>query len=122
MNDQSPEERLAKHRAVEAWLEYQLRETRRTIAELEKEAVEGERRRAVAYRERRYTLEQGDSEEQIGILHRGACEQYKGEDFFEAPQAAVLLRDRRAVPCDTCRPALGLRGTWIPSVDNDDSI
>jgi hypothetical protein len=122
MRDQSPEERLAKHRTVATWLEYQLAQTRREIAKLEKQVVTAERQRTVAHRELRYTLERGDSAEQLGILHRGACEMYRGEDFFEAPQAAVLLRDRIAVPCDTCRPLLSLRGTWIPSIDNDDSI
>ncbi|MDR3080461.1 MAG: hypothetical protein LBV60_05955 [Streptomyces sp.] len=122
MSDLTPEERLEKHRTVAAYLEYQLRQTRREIAKLEKQVVKAERQRAVAHREQRYTLERGDTAEQLGILHRGACEAFRGDDFFEAPQAAVLLRDRIAVPCDTCRPLLSLRGTWIPSIDNDDSI
>lgn len=112
MNEQDPRERLAKHRAVAAWLEYQLGQERQTIAKLEREVAEQERRREVAYRESRFTIEQARTEEEPVRLHRGGCRLNPGAvDFYTGEELVGVLEGVQVEACETCNPFPGLRGT-----------
>lgn len=121
MHDLNPEERLAKHRAVEAWLEYQLQQTRQTIAELEKQAANWERMQEVAYRENRFTIEPTRTDEGLDRLHRGGChKQPAPRDFYLPAELASVLGQRRVDACETCNPLPGLRGRWMPRIESDE--
>lgn len=114
MHDQSPEERLAKHRTLEAWLTYQLQQTRQAIRKLEAEVVEGERRRAVAHRESRFTVEYTWSDEEPNVMHRGACEKNPtGGDLLDPREAALMMRDRPLTACTACNPISALRAVYL---------
>lgn len=120
MRDQSPEERLAKHKAVEAWLEYQLQQTRQAIAELEKKAAQWQRMQEVAYRENRFTIEPAHVEDGPDILHRGGCrKQPDPVDFYLPEELAWEAGQRQLTPCDACNPMPALRGR-MPRVQSDE--
>jgi hypothetical protein len=121
MREQNPEERLAKHRAVEAWLEYQLQQTRQTIAELEKKAAQWERMKETAYRENRFTIEPSRTDDGPDMLHRGGCQRNLGAvDFYLPEELAWEASQRQLVPCETCNPMPGLRGRQMPRIQSDD--
>jgi integrase len=116
MHDLDPEERLAKHRAVAAWLEYQLQQTRQTIAELEKQAANWERMKEASYRERRFTIEPSRTEDALDCIHRGNCrKQPPPVDFYLPEELLAEVGQRRMDACSLCNPLPGLRGrkTWM---------
>ncbi|WP_327662730.1 MULTISPECIES: hypothetical protein [unclassified Streptomyces] len=118
MPESSLPERIEKHRAVAAWLEYQLGQERATIERLEGEAVEQERRRKVAWKESRFTVQEPLHEESPYVIHRGGCTRNPSPlDYYEAPDLVMMMRGKNASPCPTCNPMPGLRGTWIPTPD-----
>lgn len=115
---ESPEVRLQRARAVELYLNHQLGQTREAIRRLEAEVTEQERRRDVAYRESRFTIEQAASDDEHDTLHRGSCPQHPNPlDYITAQMAASTMRRRPIQPCLVCNPMSGLRGTWVPSAD-----
>lgn len=121
MHDLNPEERLAKHRAVAAWLEYQLQQTRQTIAELEKQAAQWERMQEASYRERRFTIEPARTEDGPEILHRGNCrKQPPPVDFYLPEELGWEAGQRQLAPCETCNPMPGLRGHRIRQAQPDE--
>ncbi|MFB7592371.1 DUF6233 domain-containing protein [Streptomyces sp. NPDC056169] len=67
------DERLDKHRAVRDWLKWQLKETERTIRDLEHQEAEDRRRRDVARREQGWVLQASRAVEGHPMLHRGGC-------------------------------------------------
>lgn len=105
MSDLSPAERLAKLRAVEAWLDWQLRDTRRRIEQVAEQvrAVHG------------YVTEQ---ERQAGkptgvTIHTADCAKIgQAVTTLDANEAQrALLKDASFNhPCQHCRPdkALGI--------------
>jgi hypothetical protein len=121
MHDLNPEERLAKHRAVAAWLEYQLTQTRKTIAELEKKAASWERMKEASYRERRFTIEPARTDEEPDVLHRGGCQRHPGAvDYYLPEELAWEASHRQLTPCETCNPMPGLRGRHMPRIQSDE--
>jgi hypothetical protein len=111
MNDMPPVERLAKLRALEEWLDYQLRTTRARIRTVEAE-VERERKAAArAWQEQRWKLE--PARDRRTVLHRGGCGIWKGETgFLERAEVLLALEDDslHVEMCGVCNPEPGLRG------------
>lgn len=121
MSDLSPEERLARHRAVLQWLEYQVGQELKEIAKLEAEISEKRRRKKVAYRESRFTVEYTWSDDTPDILHRGACEKYHATgDHLQAAEAALMMRERHLVTCPSCNPGPALAHVRLPPVIPDE--
>jgi len=105
MSDLSPTERLAKLRAVEAWLAWQLQETRRRI-----EQVAAEVRAVHGY----VTEQERQAGKPVGVtIHAADCARIGQPvatlDANEA-QRALLKDSGFNHPCQHCRPdvALGL--------------
>ncbi|WP_199546557.1 hypothetical protein [Streptomyces sp. N35] len=116
MNDQDPEERLAKHKSVAAWLEYQLQQEIRIIAALEREVAEHERRKKVAHRELRFVVERSWTEETPDAMHRGNCRKNRsGGELIEGQEAALIMRDRsdHIIACATCNPLPALKAVYL---------
>lgn len=79
MTDMTPEERLARHRAVRDWLTFKLRKTEDTIRQLEHEVAERRRRWEVARIEMSWKLQPPRADDAEPMLHRGNCSLYKTE-------------------------------------------
>ncbi|MEU6217208.1 DUF6233 domain-containing protein [Streptomyces sp. NPDC047022] len=121
MSESSLPERIEKHRAVAAWLEFQLGQERATIRRLEKEAVEWDRRKAVAWRERRFTVQEPRHDEEQYVIHRGGCMNNPGaRDYVQAPEVVIMMQGKNVEGCRTCNPMPGLRGTWTPRLAPDE--
>ncbi|MEV3857755.1 hypothetical protein AB0J38_25945 [Streptomyces sp. NPDC050095] len=123
MSDRTPEENLARARVVEEYLIYELRATRRKITELEDAVVEAERRRKVAYRENRFAVERTWSDEDPDVMHRGGCRKHptrSDDDLMQAPEAALMMRDRHMTGCETCNPLPALRSVYLTPPIGDD--
>ncbi|MEB8338447.1 hypothetical protein [Streptomyces endophyticus] len=121
MHDQSPAERLAKHQTVKAWLIYQLHQTEKEIAKLEKETAERERMKEASYRERRFTIEPARTEDEPDRLHRGGCRNQPPPVDFHLPEELLSeLGQRQVAACATCNPLPGLRGRWMPRIESDE--
>lgn len=105
MPDLSPSERLAKLRAVEAWLDWQLRDTRRRIADLEQQA------RAV---DGYITEAERHAGKPVGVtIHAADCthiQQPAATLDATRAQYALLKDGGFNHPCQHCRPdkTLGL--------------
>lgn len=116
MTDLPASERLAKHRAVAAWLEYQWRQEMRIVADLEQQVAEQERRRAKARAGLNFKIEP----ERAGHgarLHRGDCATYPDEHgLIDAGDAVIALRDPGTpiAPCQVCNPVAALRNVRVP--------
>jgi hypothetical protein len=111
MNDLSPGERLAKLRALEEWLDYQLRTTRAKIRTLEAERDRERKAAARAWAEQQFKVE--PARDRRTVLHRGGCGIWKGEHAFLSREEALLALedDSLAVEmCSVCNPEPALRG------------
>jgi hypothetical protein len=104
----SPAERLARYRAVEAWLEWQLAQTRRTIADLEQQAQQAPARYVIERKIR-------ENHPQGAIVHLADCTMperaTRPVDADDARQG--LTRDGQFFhACEFCSPdkTLGLGG------------
>lgn len=117
MHDLNPHERLEKHKAVRAWLVYQLQQTEKEIAKLERKAADWERMQEASYRERRFTIEPARTEEGLDCIHRGNCRKPEPApvDFYLPEELLGVLGERRVDACTLCNPLPGLRGrkTWM---------
>jgi hypothetical protein len=107
MNDLPIAERLARHRTVEAWLVWQLEQTRRTIRELEQAAEQPVR----------YVIEpkQNPKHPQPALVHLADCTMPQRKTLpVDAGEARIgLTKDSDNVaPCRFCEPGktLGLDG------------
>lgn len=110
MNDLTPEERLAKLRALEEWLDYQLRSTRAKIRTVEAEEERGRKAAARAWAEQRWKLE--PARNRRTVLHRGGCGIWKGETGFVTREEALLALEDESLDvqmCGVCNPEPGLR-------------
>lgn len=111
MNDMPPAERLAKLRALEEWLDWQLNSTRQKIRTLEAEAEREHRQAQRAWAEARWKLE--PARDGRTVLHRGGCGIWKGETgFLERGEVLLALEDDALTVemCGVCNPENGLRG------------
>lgn len=100
MSDLSPTERLAKLRAVEEWLAWQLQQTRQRIRDLEAQTP-------------RYALEpkQHPKHPQPALIHLADCRMpNRATSPVEADTARIgLTKDADNIaPCDFCRPDVAL--------------
>lgn len=103
MSDLTPTERLAKLRAVEAWLAWQLRETRRRIEQVEQQA------RAVGG----YVTEQERrAGKPVGVtIHAADCKRIgQAVASLDANEAQTALTKDPGFThaCQHCRPDLAL--------------
>ena len=103
VSDLSPSERLAKLRAVETWLEWQLRDTRRRI-----EQVAAEARAVDGY----ITEAEHRAGKAVGVtIHAADCTRIGQPaarlDATEA-QYALVKDDDFHHPCQHCRPDVAL--------------
>lgn len=99
-----------------AWLEYQLQQEIRIIADLEREAAEHERRKKVAYRELRFVVERSWSDETPDVMHRGNCRKNRsGGELIEDHEAAIIMGDRsdRTIACTICNPLPALKAVYL---------
>jgi hypothetical protein len=110
MNDLPPGERLAKLKALEEWLDWQLNSTRSKIRTVEAQ-VEREKRAAErAYAEQRWKLEPARNKR--AVLHRGGCGIWKKEHgYLERREVLLALEDDTITVemCGVCNPEPGLR-------------
>ncbi|GGS96552.1 DUF6233 domain-containing protein [Streptomyces violaceus] len=111
MNDMSPEERLAKLKALEEWLDWQLNATRARRRTVEAEVERNRKAAQRAWQEQRWKLE--PARDRRTVLHRGGCGIWKGETgFLERQEVLLALEDDslKVEMCGVCNPEPGLRG------------
>ncbi|MFE2936905.1 DUF6233 domain-containing protein [Streptomyces sp. NPDC059278] len=100
---------LDKNRALAEWLEWQLRQVRGRIRELEiKEQQEArDRERARAERSWKIQPQRGGS---TALLHRGGCSLYSARfGFISREDAVIALAEPGIEPCQICNPQTGLQ-------------
>lgn len=109
MSDLTPAERLTKLRTLEAWLDWQLRDTRRKI-----EAAEEQARTTGGY----VTEQERKAGHAVGVtIHLASCT-HIGQitaTLTEAEARFALAKDKGFMhPCAHCRPdrELGLSGAY----------
>lgn len=105
-----PGERLAKLKALEEWLDYQLRSTRAKIRTLEAEVERDRKAAARAWQEQRWKLE--PARDRRSVLHRGGCGIWKGEHGYLERQEVLLALEDDSLSvemCSVCNPDPGLR-------------
>jgi hypothetical protein len=110
MNDMPAAERLAKLRALEEWLDWQLNSTRAKIRTLEAQEERERKQAARAWAEARWKLE--PARDRRTVLHRGGCGIWKGESGFLERQEVLLALDDDSLHvemCGVCNPESGLR-------------
>jgi hypothetical protein len=110
MNDLSPVERLAKLKALEEWLAWQLNSTRAKIRTVEAEVEQEKKRAARAWAEARWKLE--PARDRRTVLHRGGCGIWtKQTGFLERDEVLLVIEDESLVVemCGVCNPEPGLR-------------
>jgi hypothetical protein len=110
MSDLSTGERLAKLRALEEWLDWQLNSTRQKIRTLEAQEERERRQAARAWAEARWKVEPARGRRTV--LHRGGCGIWKGElGFLSREEALLVLEDDslNVEMCGVCNPGNGLR-------------
>lgn len=113
MSDLPVGERLAKLRALEEWLAWQLADTRRKIRQVEADLERDRKAAARAWQEARWKLEPVRGEGRRSVLHRGGCGIWKGEHgFLDRQEALLALGDESLAVemCGVCNPEPGLRG------------
>ncbi|RFU83629.1 hypothetical protein DY218_27365 [Streptomyces triticagri] len=94
-------ERLKSHRAVVAWLEYQLAQERRKVQDLEAEVAAREQAREDA-RRARYTVET-TWPDMPNVLHRSGCRYNSSpQTNIRASEAVQRVRDDPLVCCTAC--------------------
>lgn len=113
MNDMRPEERLAKLRTLEEWLDYQLRTTRARIATLQADIERDRRQREQARREQQWKLQPSRAAgDRTSTLHRGGCTLWTSEmGYLSREDVLLALQDDTMTVemCQICRPETGLR-------------
>ena len=99
---------LDKNRAVAEWLEYQLRQVKSRIRELEV-AEEQERRRVELARAGMRWKIQPQRSNSAALVHRGDCSLYPADGgFISREDALIALAEPDIEACPICRPDTGL--------------
>lgn len=106
MPDLSRSDRIRMNRAVRDWLIFQLRQTERTIHELEREEEEDRRRREVARIETSWKLQPGRADRADPMLHRGNCHLFRTQlGYLDLAHVKVALEEFPGLEmCDQCAP------------------
>ncbi|MET7791823.1 DUF6233 domain-containing protein [Streptomyces sp900116325] len=98
---------LDKNRCLAACLEWQLRQTRNRIRELETQEQQEQRRRERAWAEQSWKMQPkrtGDT----AMLHRGGCALCPDMGFINRQEAIIALAEPDIEPCQICNPPMGL--------------
>ncbi|MEV7722259.1 DUF6233 domain-containing protein [Streptomyces sp. NPDC088184] len=99
---------LDKNRTLEQWLEWQLRQVRNRIRELEISEEQERRRRERAYAAMRWKI-QPQRSSSVALLHRGDCSLYEtAMGFLDREEALIALAEPDIEPCQICNPQTGL--------------
>ncbi|MFF1916153.1 DUF6233 domain-containing protein [Streptomyces sp. NPDC058239] len=99
---------LDKNRALAEWLEYQLRQVRSRIRELEVQELQDKRRAEQARAGQRWKI-QPQRSNVAALLHRGDCSLYSSEmGFLDREEAIIALAEPDIEPCQICKPETGL--------------
>lgn len=101
--------RLDKLRALEEWLDWQLRQTRDKVRELEVQERQEQQRREQARAELSWKL-QPQRSGSPALLHRGGCAAYGVQmGFINREEAIIAMNEPDIEPCPICNPQTGLR-------------
>ncbi|MFJ1824597.1 DUF6233 domain-containing protein [Streptomyces sp. NPDC088178] len=88
------------------WLEWQLRQVRGRIRELE---IKEQRRREQAHAALRWKI-QPQRSSSAALVHRGDCALYPVEGgFLDREKALIALAEPDIEPCQICNPQTGLQ-------------
>ncbi|MGW1106118.1 DUF6233 domain-containing protein [Streptomyces sp. NPDC002540] len=99
---------LDKNRALADWLEWQLRQVRNRIRELEVKEQQELRARERARAEQSWKI-QPQRAGRPAMLHRGGCTLFKSElGFLNREEAVIALAEPDIEPCEICTPQTGL--------------
>ncbi|MFE4953470.1 DUF6233 domain-containing protein [Streptomyces sp. NPDC056653] len=100
--------RLDKLRILEEWLDWQLRQTRNRIRELEIREGQEQQRREKARAELSWKLQpQGSGSP--ALLRRGGCAAYGAQmGFLNHEEAITAMNEPDIEPCQICNPQTGL--------------
>ncbi|MFJ5725006.1 DUF6233 domain-containing protein [Streptomyces sp. NPDC093149] len=99
---------LDKNRALADWLEWQLRQVRNRIRELEIKEQQETRARERARAEQSWKIQPKRSGE-TAMLHRGGCTLYSAHlGFLTRDEAIIALAEPDIEPCQICAPQTGL--------------
>ncbi|MFC9758575.1 DUF6233 domain-containing protein [Streptomyces sp. NPDC056921] len=102
---------LDENRALAEWLEWQLRQVRGRIRELEIKE-EQERRREQAHAALRWKI-QPQRSSSAALVHRGDCALYPVEGgFLTRGEAMIALAEPDIEACQICKPQTGLVHGW----------
>ena len=111
VNDLPPDDRLAKLRALEEWLAWQLNSTRQKIRTVEAQVEQERHARQRAYAEQHWKLEPRRGTRET-VLHRGGCGQWKRQmGYLSREEVMLALEDDeiKVEMCQVCRPETGLQ-------------
>ena len=108
----SPDDReptpLEKNRALADWLEFQLRQVKTRIRELEIQEEQERRRKEAARAALRWKI-QPQRSNATALLHRGDCTLYPTDaGYINREEAMIALAEPDIHPCEICRPDTGL--------------
>lgn len=99
---------LDKNRALVDWLEYQLRQAKNRVRELEVAEAQERRRRERARAEMSWKIQPARAG-RPAMLHRGACTLSAGErGLINREEALIALQEPDIEACEICRPETGL--------------
>ncbi|MFH9296721.1 DUF6233 domain-containing protein [Streptomyces sp. NPDC017520] len=99
---------LEKNRAVVQWLEYQLRQAKKRVQQLEAQETQERGRREQAHAGLRWKL-QPEQPDAPALLHRGDCAAYPVVGgYIGQDDALIALEMPEVEPCRVCRPENGL--------------
>lgn len=99
---------LDKNRALVDWLEYQLRQARNRVRELEGKAEQEARARERARAERSWKI-QPQRAGRPAMLHRGGCTLSAGADgLINRGEGLIALEEPDIEACEICRPETAL--------------
>ncbi|MFB6879115.1 DUF6233 domain-containing protein [Streptomyces sp. NPDC056323] len=97
-----------KNRTLEQWLEWQLRQVRGRIRELEIKEEQERRRREQAHAALRWKI-QPQRSSSAALVHRGDCALYPVEGgFLNREEAMIALAEPDIEACQICKPETGL--------------
>ncbi|MGW2112509.1 DUF6233 domain-containing protein [Streptomyces sp. NPDC001948] len=99
---------LDKNKALADWLEWQLRQVRGRIRELEIKEEQERRRREQAHAALRWKI-QPQRSSSAALVHRGDCALYPVEGgFLTREEAMIALAEPDIEACRICKPETGL--------------